>query len=76
MTTNRKPLERALMGATAVAVPAALIFMLAGPHVDLFGPQVGLLVECAIALLVMLLGAFLAIKQMQPFRWLERRLGL
>ena len=64
------------MGATAVAVPAALIFMLAGPRVDLLGPQVGFFVQCATLLLVMLLGAFLAIKQVQPFRWLERKLGL
>jgi hypothetical protein len=76
MITNRKPFERAMMGALALAIPAALISMLVGPRVDLLGPDVALFVQCAIVLLIMLLGAFLAIKRVQPFRWLERTPGL
>jgi hypothetical protein len=76
MIRNRKPFERAMMGALALAIPAALITTLVGPHVDHFGPDLGLFIHGAITLLVMLVGAFLAIKRVQPFRWLETRLDL
>jgi hypothetical protein len=76
MIANRKLFERAMMGALAAAIPAALITTLAGPHVSLFGPKLGLFIHFGITGLLMLLGAFLAIKRVQPFRWLERRLGL
>jgi hypothetical protein len=65
-------LERALMGAIALAIPAALIsgFVVVVRHPDDF------FLACAISLAIMLLGAFLAIKRAQPFRWLEEKLRL